>query len=180
MIKLIIDYRENLLYNNIIERDLDQYKDFISIDKKNLELGDIHIDITTKDYTNTLIFERKTLSDLNSSIGSVITQFNWLSNELLNYRTNPFGVEYVFSLDDAIYECPEYLVNLDVLRNLALEYDLVMESHKTFDYLYHTNKIKHKDLINKMKLHRNLIPDNQYEVCCLYISVVFKKRFKNV
>ena len=29
-------------------------------------------------------------SDLkNSSIGSVITQFNWLSNELLNYRTNP-------------------------------------------------------------------------------------------
>lgn len=97
-----------------------------------------------------------------------------------NYRTNPFGVEYVFSLDDAIYECPEYLVNLDVLRILALEYDLVMESHKTFDYLYHTNKIKHKDLINKMKLHRNLIPDNQYEVCCLYISVVFKKKFKNV
>lgn len=102
--------------------------------------------------------------------------------ELLNsnYKKSPFGIEYIFSLNDAIYECPEYLVNLDVLRNIAFEYDLEMISHKTFEYLYRTNKVKHKDLVNKMKLHRNLIPDNQFEVCCLYISVVFKKKFKNV
>ena len=45
MITLIIDTRENLLYNNIIERDLDVYKNHISIQKKNLELGDIEINI---------------------------------------------------------------------------------------------------------------------------------------
>ena len=97
MIKLIIDYRENLLYNNIIERDLDQYKDFISIDKKNLELGDIHIDITTKDYTNTLIFERKTLSDLNSSIND--GRYKEQKIRLLSIYSNN-AITYIIEGDD--------------------------------------------------------------------------------
>jgi ERCC4-type nuclease len=64
MIFINIDTREKNLYNNIINRDLDKYKSFISVEFKTLNLGDIEI-ITD---SNNFIIERKTLSDLNSSI----------------------------------------------------------------------------------------------------------------
>jgi ERCC4-type nuclease len=63
-IAITIDVRETGLYTNIMERDLDIYKDKIEIKSENLMLGDIHI--TYKDLTH--IFERKTLQDLQSSI----------------------------------------------------------------------------------------------------------------
>ena len=61
---IIIDSREHQLYEYIISRDLDIYKDKIEIVKSCIDLGDIHIifnDIL-------FIFERKTTSDLQSSI----------------------------------------------------------------------------------------------------------------
>lgn len=63
-IVITIDARETSLYNDIAERDLDNYKDRVEIRSENLMLGDIHI--TYKDLTH--IFERKTLQDLQSSI----------------------------------------------------------------------------------------------------------------
>ena len=69
MIKLIIDNREKNLYNNINERDLDIYKNNINIKYLNLELGDIKIIIyNNEEIIRELVFERKTLNDLNSSI----------------------------------------------------------------------------------------------------------------
>ena len=63
-ILITIDAREVSLYNDIIDRDLDNYKDKIQIISENLLLGDIHIK-----YKNiTHIFERKTLQDLQASI----------------------------------------------------------------------------------------------------------------
>ena len=61
---ITIDMRETSLYNDIIDRDLDNYKDNIQIISENLLLGDIHI--TYKNMTH--IFERKTLQDLQASI----------------------------------------------------------------------------------------------------------------
>lgn len=63
-ILITIDAREVSLYNDIIDRDLDNYKDKIQIISENLLLGDIHI--TYKNITH--IFERKTLQDLQASI----------------------------------------------------------------------------------------------------------------
>jgi len=63
MIELTIDSRESSLFNTIIERDLDIYKDYISIEKKQLDIGDIIISCNTK-----YIFERKTVSDLLASV----------------------------------------------------------------------------------------------------------------
>ena len=63
-LNIIIDCRENQLYNNIIERDLDKYKDNINISKEQLEIGDIRIIYNEIDF----IFERKTMSDLLNSI----------------------------------------------------------------------------------------------------------------
>ena len=64
MLNIYIDTREQQLYNNIIERDLDKYKDNITIIKKQLELGDIIIEFNDIQ----MIFERKTMNDLLSSI----------------------------------------------------------------------------------------------------------------
>jgi len=61
---ITIDARETSLYNDIIDRDLDNYKENIQINSENLLLGDIHI--TYKNIT--YIFERKTLQDLQASI----------------------------------------------------------------------------------------------------------------
>jgi ERCC4-type nuclease len=56
--------REDLLYNDIFDRDLDIYKDKIEIIKESLDIGDIHIKYNEILY----IFERKTVRDLVSSI----------------------------------------------------------------------------------------------------------------
>ena len=63
-ILITIDARETNIYNDIVSRDLDNYKDKIQIISENLMLGDIHITYKTLNY----IFERKTLQDLQSSI----------------------------------------------------------------------------------------------------------------
>ena len=63
-ITITIDARETTLYNDITDRDLDNYKDRIQIVTENLTLGDIHI--TYNEMTH--IFERKTLADLQASI----------------------------------------------------------------------------------------------------------------
>jgi ERCC4-type nuclease len=61
-LEIIIDNREILLFNNMIERDLDKYE--IKITKKQLEIGDIHIIFNDNIY----VYERKTMNDLISSI----------------------------------------------------------------------------------------------------------------
>jgi crossover junction endonuclease MUS81 len=61
---ITIDARETAMYNDIIDRDLDNYKERVQIISENLLLGDIHI--TYGSITH--IFERKTLQDLQASI----------------------------------------------------------------------------------------------------------------
>lgn len=61
---ITIDVRETNIYNDIVSRDLDNYKDKIQIISENLMLGDMHITYKTLNY----IFERKTLQDLQASI----------------------------------------------------------------------------------------------------------------
>lgn len=61
---IIIDIREDSLYADIFDRDLDVYKDKIDITKAPLDIGDIHIKYNDILY----IFERKTVKDLISSI----------------------------------------------------------------------------------------------------------------
>lgn len=67
MINIIIDNRETELYKDIIERDLDKYKDKITITKEQLELGDIIIKIDD-DPDSIFVYERKTMNDMISSV----------------------------------------------------------------------------------------------------------------
>ena len=63
-LEIIIDNRETSLYNNMIERDLDKFEKKITITKKQLEIGDIHLVFNDNIY----VYERKTMNDLMSSI----------------------------------------------------------------------------------------------------------------
>lgn len=65
-IKIIIDNRETKLYSILTNRDLDNYKDKIDIELKQLELGDIHI--IPPSQSHIYIYERKTVPDLLASI----------------------------------------------------------------------------------------------------------------
>lgn len=89
-----------------------------------------------------------------------------------------FGFRYTFSLNDAIYECPEYVVCTKTLIDIASENNMELIETKPFKVVYKENKVKHKDLINKMKLHR--IPYQQMEVSNLYKTVVFRKKHLGV
>lgn len=61
---ITIDSRESSLFSLISERDLDIYKDKITICQKTLEIGDICIQIGE----TIMLFERKTISDMIASI----------------------------------------------------------------------------------------------------------------
>lgn len=110
-------------------------------------------------------------SDDKLSFGNGLYKIKFTTNNI----NDDFGAEYIFSLHDAIYDCPEYVVKIETLKKLAYDYNLILERCETFDEIYNNNKVKHKDLINKMYLHRDKIPSLQYEVSCLYCAVVFKK-----
>ena len=64
IVKILIDSRESKLFGILNERDLDNYKDKIIIEKQQLDVGDIHIIFNEIIY----IYERKTIPDLLSSI----------------------------------------------------------------------------------------------------------------
>ena len=93
MLNIIIDSREHQLYNNIIERDLDKYKDNIKIEKKQLELGDIIIEFNEIQ----MIFERKTMNDLLSSIND--GRYKEQKTRLLSNYTN---INYLIEGTDVI------------------------------------------------------------------------------
>jgi crossover junction endonuclease MUS81 len=95
-INIIIDTRETQLYSEIIERDLDKYKNIILINKESLDLGDIHIK-----YEELLfIFERKTINDLVSSIKD--GRYKEQKARLLSNVNNINQITYIIEGDNII------------------------------------------------------------------------------
>jgi len=91
-LEIIIDNRETMLYNNMIDRDLDQYQ--IKITKKQLDIGDIHIVFNDNIY----IYERKTMSDLISSI----KDGRYKEQKLRLLATNNSNINYIIEGTDII------------------------------------------------------------------------------
>lgn len=89
-VQIIVDSRETKLFSLLTERDLDIYKDNISIQKEQLELGDIHIIFNEITY----IYERKTVNDLLSSIKD--GRYKEQKNRLL---ANSFNNNYIIEGD---------------------------------------------------------------------------------
>jgi len=92
---IIIDIREDTLYNDIFDRDLDIYKDKIDITKEPLDIGDVHIKYNDILY----IFERKTVKDLISSIHD--GRYREQKARMLSIY-NTIQLSYIIEEDDVI------------------------------------------------------------------------------
>ena len=161
MLNFYIDAREQQLYNNIIERDLDKYKDNITFIKKQLELGDIIIE-----YDNIqMIFERKTMNDLLSSINDgryKEQKMRLLSNHNnINYLIE--GTDIISSnninkqqLLTSVYYHSIYRDNIKIFFNKNLN-DTI-----TFLLLLSTKIIDNPD---NFKTSQNSISNNYIDTC---------------
>ena len=95
----------------------------------------------------------------------------------LKYVTPPFGAAYYFSLDDAITKCPEFLVDMDVLIELAAKFKLKVSQDQSFQRIFKERKDqKAQHLAKIMQVPSSLqISDSEWETFGLYRAVSFRK-----
>jgi len=94
----------------------------------------------------------------------------------------PFGVKYFFNLDDAIDQCPEFLLHMPTFVRLAKEYGLSLVLEMDFHefFVYEHDKSKQKDLLQRMRVlnEQHTIPLEEWEIASLYLVFVFRKTAK--
>ena len=84
-----------------------------------------------------------------------------------------FGAKYTFTLSDSVVQCPEYLVDTDVLTRIAEEHGLVVETIAPFTEFARNNRQQFANVAAKMHV-RDLAAD-EMEVSSLYNVVVMRK-----
>ncbi|KAM0680805.1 mRNA cap guanine-N7 methyltransferase [Glugoides intestinalis] len=84
-----------------------------------------------------------------------------------------FGNAYYYTLVDSLDSCVEYLVDVDVLAEKALERGLVLEEQTPFDKFLAENRVLHESL------YRKLVPvelnQDENDVVSLHEILVFRK-----
>eukprot|EP01135_Chromosphaera_perkinsii_P011817 Nk52_evm8s2506 gene=Nk52_evmTU8s2506 len=94
-------------------------------------------------------------------------------------RLEPFGVQYLFTLKDAVQDCPEYLVHFEVFERIAKEYKLELLFRKDFHefFVYYKDNPKYSALLQRM----NVLDDDQgidqahWDTIGLYTAMAFRK-----
>lgn len=91
-----------------------------------------------------------------------------------------YGQEYIFYLYETIDYLPEYMVCIESLRSLVLEYNLELIYQRNFADFFQEPKQDHQHILLRM-LECNSFPGPlpmsslEWEVATLYTVVVFKK-----
>ncbi|KAG2317518.1 hypothetical protein Bca52824_020640 [Brassica carinata] len=97
--------------------------------------------------------------------------------------SSPFGIEYVFHLEDAV-DCPEWIVPFNIFKSLAEEYDLELVFVKNSHEFVH-EYMKKPEFVELMRRLGALGDGNQdqstlsadeWDAAYLYLSFVLKKR----
>ena len=203
MINIIIDNRETELYKDIIERDLDKYKDKITITKEQLELGDIIIKIDD-DSDSTFVYERKTMNDMISSVkdGRYKEQKSRLISNYTNINYIIEGTDIICSnnshsqqLLTSIYYYSMYRDNINVLftKNVKETVTLILlistkmvDKPENFKALSKDNKeqnetIEYIDVCKiKSKKISNIDKDTCYLLQLSQIPTISKQLAKNI
>ncbi|KAI9227679.1 MAG: guanine-N(7)-methyltransferase domain-containing protein, partial [Piptocephalis tieghemiana] len=107
-------------------------------------------------------------------------------NRILNIRfdqrdTFPiFGHRYHFALEDAIDDCPEYLVHFPTLASLAMEYGLRLVYVQPFPIVYETLKevSPFRELLFRMRVKGGPNPEmsrEEWEVTEAYLAFAFER-----
>jgi len=90
----------------------------------------------------------------------------------------PFGIKYFFNLNNSINQCPEFLLHIPTLKNIAEEYGLSLYFECNFqEFFIQQFNIKYLDLFKKMDIifNQKLISNQEWEIVSLYIVFVFRK-----
>jgi len=111
-VSIIIDNRETKIYKELIDRDLDKYKDKIDIQKEQLDIGDIHIKFNSSLY----IYERKTVKDLLSSIKD--GRYKEQKARLLKEKEKNANINYIIE-NDSITSNKDF-INQKVLTSIYI------------------------------------------------------------
>lgn len=85
-----------------------------------------------------------------------------------------FGSEYLFTLPDSVECCPEFLVDMSVLKDLFGQHNMVLEFSLPFYEFVDKYSMSFPYLHNKMGVAP--LTSEEQEVTSLYNVVVFKKR----
>ncbi|KAI5075436.1 hypothetical protein GOP47_0009512 [Adiantum capillus-veneris] len=96
-------------------------------------------------------------------------------------RSEPFGIQYQFHLEDAV-SCPEWLVHFPTFQALAKEYGLELVFKKNFHDFCHEH-IKTPIFAELMKIvgalghgsSRDRLSDDEWDAAYIYMAFVFKK-----
>ncbi|KAI9297013.1 mRNA capping enzyme, large subunit [Neoconidiobolus thromboides FSU 785] len=95
-----------------------------------------------------------------------------------------YGHKYYFELQDAIEDCPEYLVHFPTFEKLAREYGLKLIFKMDFHNIY--KNFSNVNYYNELLYRMNVISEdttsiaydfdnNQWEACGIYLAVAFEK-----
>jgi len=110
-----------------------------------------------------------------------------IGNEVYSLRSfeskvhfKPFGSKYIFSLEDSVDDCPEFLVHMKVLRKIADEFDLDLKLDSNFHHFFQ-DQIKsptNVDLLWGMKAldENGRMTQMEWEAAGLYKVFAFQKR----
>jgi len=149
------------LFNNLIARDLDIYKEHINITKEQLEIGDIHI----KFNDITFIYERKTVQDLLASIKD-----GRYKEQKMRMLSNSIYINYIIEGDDILSSKNNF--NQNLLSSIYL-YSIYRDNIKTL-FTKTTDETSTLLLIIATKISENPdkfitnsnINNNEYIDCC--------------
>jgi len=91
-----------------------------------------------------------------------------------------FGCKYYFTLEDAVDNCPEYLVHFPTLQQIASDYGLEFVFSSTFHqyYLDQSKDPEYAKLFEWMRCldHRGSISDDEWEAAGIYMVFAFRKK----
>ncbi|CAG8670763.1 16827_t:CDS:2 [Dentiscutata erythropus] len=141
----------------------------------NLKEGGLFIGTVTD--ANWIVKKLKTLDPKALEFGNSI--YSIVFEQKHEFPT--FGHKYRFNLEDAINDCPEYLVHFPTFEKMAREYGLELIYKKRFHDIYNESKedLQYRELLYKMSVIKRKEPiemsDAEWEAAGIYIGFAFKK-----
>ncbi|OAQ28926.1 guanine-N(7)-methyltransferase [Linnemannia elongata AG-77] len=123
-----------------------------------------------------IVKKLKSESDDKLQIGNSIYSIRFERRD----RFDKFGSKYWFHLEDAIDDCPEYLVHFPTFQKLAEEYGLELIYNKKFHQVY--EEASQELDFNQLLYRMNVVSENgslsadEWEAANVYLAFAFRKK----
>ncbi|KAI7828789.1 guanine-N(7)-methyltransferase domain-containing protein [Gamsiella multidivaricata] len=123
-----------------------------------------------------IVKKLKSESDDALQIGNSIYSIRFERRDIFD----KFGAKYWFHLEDAIDDCPEYLVHFPTFQKLAEEYGLELIYNKKFHQVYEeaSQELDFNQLLYRMNVisEDGHLSADEWEAANIYLAFAFKKK----